>query len=48
MKRYLAHAQERQLLPTVLDTVQRKDVWIAGWIFCTTNLLFGIAERMAD
>ena len=39
------HAQERQLLPAVLETVRRKDVWIADRNFCTTNFLFGIAQR---
>jgi IS4 transposase len=38
------HAQERQLLPAVLETVRRKDVWIADRNFCTTNFLFGIAH----
>jgi Transposase DDE domain len=40
-----AHAQERQLLPEVLETVKPKDVWIADRNFCTTNFLFGIAQR---
>jgi hypothetical protein len=39
------HAQERQLLPAVLETVRRKDAWIADRNFCTTNFLFGIAQR---
>lgn len=39
------HAQERQMLPAVLETVRRKDVWIADRNFCTTNFLFGIAQR---
>jgi hypothetical protein len=39
------HAQERQLLPAVLETVRRKDVWIADRNFCTTNFLFGLAQR---
>jgi hypothetical protein len=41
-----AHAQERQLLPAVLKTVERKDLWIADRNFCTTDFLFGIAERL--
>jgi IS4 transposase len=41
------HAQERQLLPRVLETVQPKDVWIDDRNFCTTNFLFGIQERRA-
>jgi hypothetical protein len=40
------HAQERQLLPGVLETVRRKDVWIADRNFCTTNFLFGLAQRL--
>jgi hypothetical protein len=39
------HAQERTLLPQVLATVQRKDLWIADRNFCTTGFLFGIAAR---
>jgi IS4 transposase len=39
------HAQERSLLPQVLETVRRKDLWIADRNFCTTMFLFGIAER---
>ena len=39
------HAQERQMLPKVLETVRPKDVWIADRNFCTTNFLFGIAQR---
>jgi IS4 transposase len=41
------HAQERQLLPRVLETVQRKDLWIDDRNFCTTDFLFGIAQRQA-
>jgi hypothetical protein len=39
------HAQERSLLPQVLETVQPKDLWIADRNFCTTAFLFGIAQR---
>ena len=39
------HAQERTLLPAVLETVERRDVWIADRNFCTTEFLFGIAAR---
>jgi hypothetical protein len=42
------HAQERQLLPEVLETVRRKDVWIADRNFCTTNFLFGIDQRLGS
>lgn len=40
-----AHAQERQLLPEVLETVRPKDVWIGDRNFCTTHFLFGIVQR---
>jgi hypothetical protein len=40
-------AQERSLLPQVLETVQPRDVWIADRNFCTTNFLFGIAQQKA-
>ena len=39
------HAQERSLLPQVLKTVRRKDLWIADRNFCTTDFLFGIAQQ---
>lgn len=39
------HAQERSLLPQVVETVQPKDIWIADRNFCTTQFLFGIAQR---
>jgi hypothetical protein len=39
------HAQERSLLPQVVETVQPRDLWIADRNFCTTGFLFGIAER---
>jgi hypothetical protein len=41
------HAQERRILPQVLETVQAHDLWIADRNFCTTGFLFGIAERRA-
>jgi hypothetical protein len=41
------HAQERSLLPQVLETVERNDLWIADRNFCTTLFLFGIAARHA-
>jgi IS4 transposase len=40
-----AHAQERSLLPRVLETVKARDLWIADRNFCTTGFLFGIARR---
>jgi hypothetical protein len=41
------HAQERAILPEVLDAVRPSDLWIADRNFCTTNFLFGIAARQA-
>ena len=41
------HAQERSLSPEILKLVKERDVWIADRNFCTTGLLFGIAERDA-
>jgi IS4 transposase len=38
------HAQERSLLPWVLETLEAKDLWIADRNFCTTGFLFGIAK----
>jgi IS4 transposase len=42
-----AYAQERQLLPQVLQTVQAKDVWVADRNFCTTGFFFGVHRREA-
>lgn len=42
-----AYAQERSLFSQVLETVEPKDVWIADRNFCTTEFLFGIADRGA-
>jgi IS4 transposase len=42
-----AHAQERLMLGDVLATVQENDLWIADRNFCTTDFLFGLAERKA-
>jgi IS4 transposase len=39
------HAQERSLLPQVLETVEARDLWIGDRNFCTTAFLFGIAQR---
>jgi hypothetical protein len=41
------HAQERSLLPQVLETVQPRDVWIDDRNFCTAEFLFGIHQRQA-
>jgi hypothetical protein len=40
-----AHAQERTLLPQVLETVKRRDLWVADRNFCTVAFLFGIQRR---
>jgi IS4 transposase len=42
------HAQERSLLPSVLETVEAKQVWIADRNFCTRSFLLGIASRGGD
>jgi IS4 transposase len=39
------HAQERSLLPQVLQTVEKEDLWIADRNFCTMGFLGGIAQR---
>jgi IS4 transposase len=39
------HAQERSLLPAVLETVRPRDLWIADRNFCTGGFLAGIAAR---
>ena len=36
------HAQERTLLPAVLETVSAGDLWIGDCNFCTTGFLWGI------
>lgn len=41
------HAQERSLLPSVLETVEAKQVWIADRNFCTRQFLLGIAQRQS-
>jgi IS4 transposase len=39
------HAQERSLLDQILPLVAEQDLWIADRNFCTTDFLFGIAQR---
>lgn len=39
------HAQERRLLPQVLELIQALDLIIADRNFCTTGFLWGLAER---
>jgi hypothetical protein len=41
------HAQERSLLPQVLETVERGDVWIADRNFATASFLFSLHEKQA-
>jgi hypothetical protein len=41
------HAQERSLLPEVLQTVEPGDLWMEDRNFCTTGFLFGIHEKNA-
>lgn len=41
------HAQERSLLAVVGGLVNAGDLWLADRNFCTTGLLFGIADRGA-
>lgn len=42
-----AHAQERTLLPALLETVKRDDLWIADRNFCTMAFLLEIKRRRA-
>ena len=42
-----AYVRERLLLPRVLARVEAKDLWIGDRNNCTTEFLFGIAERDA-
>src|SRR5262249_53673890 len=41
------HAQERAVLPAILDRVRPREVWIADRNFCTTGFLFGLVLRGA-
>jgi hypothetical protein len=41
------HAQERRLLPQLVETIERGDLWIADRNFCTTKFLFTFFERHA-
>jgi hypothetical protein len=41
------HAQERSLLPAVLEIVSPNDLWIADRNFCTTTFLPPLANRSA-
>jgi hypothetical protein len=39
------HAQERSLIPAVLETVEENDCWIEDRNFCTVGFIFGVADR---
>jgi hypothetical protein len=41
------HAQERSILPEVLETVEAGQLWMGDRNFCTTGFVFGIANRNA-
>lgn len=41
------HAQERSLLPELLETVEANDLWMADRNFCTVDFLAGADERRA-
>ena len=41
------HAQERSLIPRVLETVEVNDLWIEDRNFCTLGFLFGLHVRGA-
>ena len=42
------HAQERTMLPELIETVQAQQVWIADRNFCTRQLLFEVVQRGSD
>jgi hypothetical protein len=39
------HAQERSLLPLVVETVEAGDLWIEDRNFCTAGFIFGVCDR---
>ena len=41
------HAQERSMLKTVLETIEKDDVWIADRNFCVVHFTCGIKNRNA-
>jgi IS4 transposase len=41
------HAQERTLLPALLETVMRDDLWIMDRNLCTMQMLLGIKQKRA-
>ena len=42
-----AHAQERTLVPAVLEHAQAGDLWLADRNFSTTGICFGLSDRQA-
>ncbi len=42
------HAQERSLLPEVLEIVESGDLWIGDRNFCTTEFIFRIESKQAS
>ena len=42
------HAQERSLLPVVLETIEAGDLWIGDRNFCTQEFLIGIVKKQAS
>lgn len=41
------HAQERSLLPALVETIRQGQVWVGDRNFCVTDFLIGIAARGA-
>jgi hypothetical protein len=39
------HAQERSLIPAILETVEAGDLWIEDRNFCTIGFIFGVKEN---
>ncbi len=42
------HAQERSLLPEVLETIEAGDLWIGDRNFCTTGFILGLESKPAS
>jgi hypothetical protein len=41
------HAQERSILPEVLDIVAKKDLWIGDRNFCTSGFILSLINKLA-
>ena len=41
------HAQERSVLDELIETIERKDLWVGDRNFCTLKLLYSIAKAKA-